>query len=406
MPEMPPAALPRETLRATLNGSAALYAVTAMLVILGWQWTTVAVNYGGNWTALFRTGALRGVPPPLANERVYEFAGSNGFDGQLYHYVAHDPLMRDPQLTRFVDDPRLRYRRILVPAAAWLAALGQSRWIDSAYIGVCLFAAGLGVYWSCTLCNRLGYATAWGLLFLLLPSTVIGIDRMAPDILLGALTAGFVVHSRRFSAGLWLILAAAFLTRETGALLAVGFAAHHFLLGRWRVAVAAASACVPAALWFAWVNANTAPSSYGASFVPFSAILPALFHPAPYPAGVPLEPALHAGDTLALCGVLAAFGLAFALSIRRCLEGECIVSLCFAVMGVVLQRPDHWLSVYDFGRVYSPLLVCLAVYGLRSRTPVWFLAPWLLMLPRIGMQLAPQILKIAVWLGQPLTHAN
>lgn len=74
--------------------------------------------------------------------------------------------------------------------------------------------------------------------------------------------------------------------------------------------------------------------------------------------------------------------------------------------GVVLQRPDHWLSVYDFGRVYSPLLVCLAAHGLRSRTPVWFLAPWLLMLPRLGMQLAPQILKIAVWLGQPLTHAN
>jgi hypothetical protein len=51
--------------------------------------------------------------------------------------------------------------------------------------------------------------------------------------------------------------------------------------------------------------------------------------------------------------------------------------------------------VYDFGRVYTPLLILLAARGLKSRSVILFLAPWLLMLPRIGMQLLPQAMGIA-----------
>jgi len=47
---------------------------------------TVHFSYGGNWTALYCTGALFKPPPDeLRPEHIYIFANSNGYDGQVYH---------------------------------------------------------------------------------------------------------------------------------------------------------------------------------------------------------------------------------------------------------------------------------------------------------------------------------
>src|SRR5579863_5194379 len=65
--------------------------VCAALVFC-WQWLTVHSNYQGSWTALFCTGAELHQPPELAGEHIYLFADSQGYDGQMYHFVAHDPF--------------------------------------------------------------------------------------------------------------------------------------------------------------------------------------------------------------------------------------------------------------------------------------------------------------------------
>jgi hypothetical protein len=52
-------------------------------------------NYGGNWTAFNCTGARFPIPPALAGENIYRFQRSNGWDGQFYHYIAHDPFLAD-----------------------------------------------------------------------------------------------------------------------------------------------------------------------------------------------------------------------------------------------------------------------------------------------------------------------
>src|ERR1700722_4966098 len=107
------------------NGRPIWLALLAVAAVFARQCATVHANYGGNWTALYCTGARLGVPAPLASEHVWQFPGSNGFDGQMYHYIAHDPLIRDAALAGHVDDPRLRYRRILVPGLAYLLAGGH-----------------------------------------------------------------------------------------------------------------------------------------------------------------------------------------------------------------------------------------------------------------------------------------
>ncbi|HUI55159.1 MAG TPA: hypothetical protein VLY04_09315, partial [Bryobacteraceae bacterium] len=170
------------------------FAVAAALLVSTWQWATVTANYAGNWTALYCTGALQPQPPELASENTYHFAGSMGYDGQFYHYIAHDPLMRT-NLAAAVDNPRFRYRRILVPALAYCLALGRTTWVDRAYEAVCLLAIAMGVLWSCCYVERTGLARTWGVLFLLVPAVPVASDRMVVDAALAALTVAFLFYA-------------------------------------------------------------------------------------------------------------------------------------------------------------------------------------------------------------------
>lgn len=233
-----------------------LWAAAALLLALGWLVLNVARNYSGNWTGLFCVGARFGAPQALAFEHVFEFP-EEGYDGQFYHTVAHDPFLRRG-FSRHVDLPRHRYRRILVPGAAWLLALGRDRAIDAAYIAVILAFVGLGAYWMSRIAVHCGHSPAWGLLFLALPSTIIGLDRMVIDLPLAALCAGFACYALTGQSWkVYLVAALAGLTRETGLLLVAGACAAELLRGRARRAALFATAAFPCAAWCVWVHANT-----------------------------------------------------------------------------------------------------------------------------------------------------
>jgi len=375
------------------NGRPIWLALLAVAAVFAWQCATVHANYGGNWTALYCTGARLGVPAPLASEHVWQFTGSNGFDGQMYHYIAHDPLMRDASLAGHVDDPRLRYRRILVPGLAYLLAGGHSRWIDPAYYALILAFIAAGVYWTATWCRHIGRSSTWGLLFLLLPATLISVDRMVVDVALAALAAGFACNLRVPSWRLFAILSAAALTRETGFLLLAAYCG--FLLWSRRPAQSAifSLAAVPSLAWYAFVQAHTSPDHYRASFVPLSAIWTDIVHPLSYPAGMRLLGLARACDYLALAGILMAFALGLRWNLRRNPDPMGLAVVGFVAMGLILQNTDHWLSVYDYGRVYAPVLLFLGLQGLDRRH--WIAAaPVALMLPRIALQYGRQILGV------------
>lgn len=375
------------------TGRPLLLATLAILVVSTWQWITVHANYAGNWTALFCTGELLGAPASLASEHIWLFPNTNGYDGQMYHYVAHDPLIRDPSLKNRVDDPRLRYRRILVPALVYVLAWGRSERVDPTYYCLILIFVGLGTFWTAAYCQRMGRSPVWGLLFLLLPATLVSIDRMVIDVALAALAAGFAYHVRSPSWRLFVILSAALLTRETGVLLLGGYCGFLILQRRFSEAARYSLAALPAALWYVYVHLQTARADYRATLIPLSGILSAVIHPAVYPPGVWWAWVARLGDYLALAGVLAAFLLAVRWHLHRKFEVLSLSILSFAAMGIFLQRTDHWLHVYDFGRVYTPLLLFLGLDGLRRKS--WAaVTPLLCMLPRIGMQFGHQILGV------------
>jgi hypothetical protein len=379
----------------SLHGAA--LALVAAALVLAWQWATVAANYGGNWTALFCTGGLLPQPPLAAAEHVYVFAGSSGYDGQAYHYIAHDPFMRSG-LKAYVDAPRLRYRRILVPLLAYALAAGRSEWIDPAIEIVFLLAVVLGVYWSCRFARETGLAAAWGLLFLAMPAIPISMDRLVTDAGLAALTAAFLCYSRTPSWKLFLVLACAALTRETGFLLILAYWAYLLWRSEFRHFAVFLLTAVPAAAWYLYVQARTAPQPFSISLIPLSSILEVLLHPWKYPPRIPFAGAVLAADYVALAGVLLAVVLAAVFFLRRPSDPVRIAAVLFALLVLALQRVDVWLNAYSYGRICTPLFLCLAAIGAQSRKP-WLLAPTAMLLPRLAIQLTPQFLGVLRWLA-------
>lgn len=209
----------------------------------------MTANYRGNWTAFYCAGDLQRLAPLAVTENVYLFQNSTGYDGQFYHYKAHDPFLRS-NLKTFVDDARLRYRRILVPLLAYLLAGGRSGLVDPAYELVFLIGIGLGVYWSCRLARKAELNAAWGLVFLAMPAIPVTMDRMVIDGGLAVVTAAFLWFSRSPSWKLFVVLVCAPLTREMGFLLVLAYCGSLAWRRQLRAAAIFLLSAVPALAWY------------------------------------------------------------------------------------------------------------------------------------------------------------
>jgi hypothetical protein len=166
-------------------------ALMAALLVFGWTAARIHFVFGGNWTAAFCTGTSFTVPPDLSSG-TYRMEGA-GYDGQFYRYLAHDPFLQKGYF-RYVNAPRMRFRRVLVPLAAWALSRGRQGWIDSAYVAVEMIFVALGVYWCARLLARRGHSPLWGLLFVVVAGTLASVDRMLVDGPLAAIFAGFLLY--------------------------------------------------------------------------------------------------------------------------------------------------------------------------------------------------------------------
>jgi hypothetical protein len=373
----------------------AVFALACALSLLLWQALTVRYTYAGNWTGLFCTGALY-LPPPaaLASEKIYVFPNSMGYDGQAYHYIAHDPFFRRG-FAHNIDAPRLRYRRILVPALAFLLAGGQDGAVDAAYMGVVLGFVLLGAYWLGRFGVLLGYGPWLGLSFALVPAVLVSIDRLTVDVALAACCAGFALYVREWHpARLYAVLVAAALARETGLLLIAACVLWLVLERRFRDAALFATAVAPAAAWYVFVNLHTTPAALEfLTAVPLSGLLSRVIHPVSVAASPAIRILASALDLLALAGVAAALLWAFLRAFRRALTPTTMAIYLFALLALALAPGDAWTDVYAFGRTLTPLLLLCALDGLAEGRK-WPAAAMLAVDPRIGLLMGGQILNV------------
>jgi hypothetical protein len=356
-----------------------------LVLAAAWQCFLVHGLYEGEWSALFYTGSAVALPPVIAAESPRRAPDPIGFDGQYYHVIAHDPLIPS-DAAQFVDNSRLRWRRILAPGLAWLLALGTPGAIDFAFFAVILAFTCLGVYWSAQFAARNGFSPWGGLAFLLLPATLISVERMTVDVALAALCAGFAVLAAESGSWLYLVLALAPLARETGIALAGAWGIVQLAGGKARAALGAGLTLVPLAVWSLYVQSRTpsdATSWFGA--IPLGGLIARTLHPFPDAApslGLKLAGGL---EYVAILGVWAALALVVVELWRSPKEPLALASAITLAIFVFLAKEDIWQHSYGFARTLSPALLLLGMLGLRERRPILAL-PWALAAPRVLYQ--------------------
>src|SRR5437868_4396507 len=101
---------------ALLFGLAILCAHAAVVAV------KVATHPSHSVLAVFRVGELHGsssAQPAFVTTEGYPLEkGAYGTDGQQYLFVAHDLFVRKGDMVPFVDSPKYRYGRFLLPALA------------------------------------------------------------------------------------------------------------------------------------------------------------------------------------------------------------------------------------------------------------------------------------------------
>jgi hypothetical protein len=368
------------------------WAALALALFLLWQFLTVHYNRAGNWTALFLSGKEFPIPPDLA-PGTYQFPG-RGFDGQMYRYVAHD-LFLQFGYAKYMDTAAQRYHRILVPALSYLLVGGHQPWIDASYIAVIALFVLLGAYWLSRWAAISDHHPAWALAFLLVPATLISMDRMTVDVALAALTVAFAFYWRTGAwTKLFVVLTLACLVRETGAFLAGACCLAELLNRRIVRAVAWASSVLPMFAWYLFVRHRFVErSQFGIPAWVGRRIAPGIFHDLFQPPHYPLPPFLEtiarAGDVLSLAGILLAVIGAILYLRRQPRSATAMGAIFFAAFVLIVVIPGYWNDINGYGRVFSPLLLLVALGSLARETGVpWWtgLIPTVCVDLRLGME--------------------
>lgn len=357
----------------------------SLFVALLWMLLAVQVRYHGQWAGLFHVGGGFSQPPEIA-VNVFVAPDDKGYDGQFYRLVARDPFLKRGY-AQYVDAPEIRWRRILVPLLAWTLALGQDAWLDGAYIAVVLGWVFAGAFWAAQLACSMGYPAWMGTGFLLVPATLVSLDRMTVDVALAALLLGVLRYCEEGPDWLVWLLAAAALSRETGVLLVAALVLNAIHRKRFRVAGWMAAALSPAVVWWLFVHLNIPRS--GVVFwgwIPLEGILRRFAHPIPYAAGVPFRPILILLDYLALSGAL--LGVLLMLRYRPSpgrMQG--VAAWLFLVPALFVSFPDAWSDPFAYGRTMTPFWILIALEAAARREWLGLLPMVLIDLP-IGAQFA------------------
>ncbi len=378
----------------------AAWALAALALLLLWQFLTVHYNRAGNWTALFLTGERYTVPPQLATG-TYRFPGA-GYDGEMYRAVAHDLFMRRGY-ARYVDVPAERYRRLLVPALAYLLVAGREDWIDASYIAVIALFVFFGAYWLSRWAVFHAAHPAWALAFLLVPATLISMDRMTVDVSLAAFTVAFAVYWRTASwSKLYIVFLLACLARETGLLLVAGMCLYELLQRRLGRVLLWASATLPMFAWFFFLRPMSRQQTHFGAPRWFASklglgVVGRMLQPPRYPLPPFLETIARFADILALAAILLASALAILLVVRAQATSPLAISgLLFTALVCALTNERYWSDVNGYVRVLSPLLILIALPAITRKTtgvfPLWLaLVPSILIDLRLGLQFSSQI---------------
>lgn len=394
----------------TESRRAASLAAIAVLCAAGWMALNTATLYRGNITGLYLTGATASLPQILDVGHTYRTNDPKGYDGQFYHLIAHDPLIRRG-FRDYVDNPPLRWRRIGLPGLSALLAFGNDGLVDWVYMVLELVFVFLGSFWLSRYAMAQGYPAVAGLAFLAIPAVAVSIDRLTVDLPLAALCVGLasatltraepqaIASPGRKSAraderGGWaviVILGSAALFRETGMLMIAAWGLSMALRNDWRGAFAFIGTTLPAAAWWIYVAIYTPRDGTAwLSTYPYSGVIERVLGGTGEPTATLWLRAADLLENVAFAGICLALAIGFYFLWHRRTGWLEVAAILFTLFAAALGKADLWSSTYATARTMSPLLIVLGLMALRDRRLV-FAAPLALVLPRIALQYEAQL---------------
>ncbi len=339
-----------------------------LLVTVAYQAVYCHAVTRGDPTGLFFTGSIFQRPPGVDG---FVYPGP-GYDGQMYRLVAHDPS-GGKGYWKFLDDPRYRSRRGLVPLAAALLGGGSPRLVDLSFIAITDILLAMGGVCFVRLAKGFCPPLAAVAAYLLIPAVVASTDRMVLD---GALVAGCLAAWLFYRDGrtgpLMGVLMLLPLARETGICVTGGVCLAYLAARKYRHAAAALVTAAPALSWWLFVAQRTPPSP-GATLlsVPLIPQFMRLFTPFDRPIAGPVRVVLETLDFVACVCLL----IAFAWFIKVLLDGlrsrhldyEILLVLPLWALAAFASSRSIMVDPYAFMRVNSPLLVWTALRMMRTR---------------------------------------
>jgi hypothetical protein len=306
--------------------------------------------------------------------------GGVGYDGQWFFYIAHDPLLREPDPASFLDLPAYRYARILYPTLAWAAALGQPAELPWSLLAVNVLAVLLGTAATLDVLRTLG-ANRWlALAYAFSPPVLLGtLATLAEPTSFALVVGGIALALRRRHTLAGLTLALAVLAREPSILAPIGLG--FYALGRldWR---RASRYLVPLALPIGWhlliwyrlgsLPSAESPTNFGA---PLGGALYRLglllgWHPPMLGEPVPSGNVFIEASIIVTCIAIIGVGLTKVLQRRDAFAWLLWLQAVLALF----TGPLVWADLYSYGRVLGLLFICYGLVLLTAperRSTVW-----------------------------------
>ena len=346
--------------------------------MLGYQAFYVHATAPGQWSALFFNGS-RFAHPNVENFG-YIYPDSYGYDGQWYRLLALDPLL-NKGLTKYLDNPRLRARRILIPAIA--GALGKESLPASEYwfIAITDVTMALGGLCFVRLAKDSCAPVAAAILYLFIPAIPVSTDRMVLD---GPSVAGFLAvllfFRERRTAPLMMVLTALPLVRENAVPVTAGVALAYFLARDYRKMLLATVTGLPSIAWWIYEARRTPPSNETHLFsIPLAPQVIRLFTLIHRQVPAWLNVALWAVDFVAMACLLFAFALFAKIMIRELqrgnMEGETCIVLPVVLVAAIASSAEILKDPSGFMRIDSMLIAWAGLRVLRMR--LWWAAAYL-----------------------------
>lgn len=297
-----------------------------------------------------------------------------GTDGQQYLFAAHDLFIRRGDMAHYIDSPRYRYGRMLLPALSLAACGGSGDCLPYAFIGWNLvFATAIGALAALLVAARGGHP-AWGLMLACTGALVCSTDIAGTE--LGAQCFGLlgIYLVARTKPGEWSFaaigaFALSVLCRETYVLLPAAFALVALSEKRLRDVIAFGASALPAAAWGLYVRRMLPPDPPGNG--PFS---PPLFGVGRHVLEWIARPKVngHIVITVLVGGALLAMIAIQFRSLRHDRTPIAIAAALFGVLALVSSYPV-WITPGAFGRgldfLYPGVVLC--ALDRKDRVALW-----------------------------------